>query len=292
MKRIALGLLTTTLLSGAAFAQAPAAAPPAAATSAAAPTAAAAAAPPSATLTPFTFQTIASRNPAFDRSSYVYPEGGDNAGKVNPNVGDVRLDGVNINGTIYNQDKLELVTGAKVLDDDAVDVPRGGHNLAAGVGIGAAVDNWVNEGVSTTTPTEANLVANYGNFNLTSIVATREGTGTTVFQLSFDKPTSDLLIWERGGDSDVWVAALDDSGTVIAQYKVARTAYARTGIIATTWTTPTFTNQGQELGSIGLHVSKPVSKFLFTAYQEAAVDGAARFNGPDLKVLAVAPAAK
>src|SRR5262249_29158083 len=152
--------------------------------------------PGDVTVTPFVFGAIASRNPDFDRTTYLYPEGNALAGQVNQNVGDVRLDGVSINGWTFDQDQIELVTGANIVIDDAVDAQRGGGNLAPGIGIAADVDPWVNEGVHTTTPTADDLVANHGNFNLSSIVATREGSGTTIFELSFDTPTDTLLIFE------------------------------------------------------------------------------------------------
>lgn len=254
-------------------------------------------APAQVTLTPFVFQTSASRNPDFDPSPYTYPSG-DLEGQVNPNTGDIRIEGIGVNGVIYAPEQLQLVTGARILVDDAVDVVRGGNNLAAGRGIGADVDDWTGEGVTTTTPTEADLVANHGNLNLTSIVATREGAGTTVFELSFDQPTDHLFIWERGRSGDVLVSALDDAGQVLGSYKVLDGAndgeavgdYVRTGITVTTYVLEDFLNQGQELGSVGLRLSEPARAFRFTAYQEAEGEGAVRYNGPDLKVLALAPA--
>jgi len=254
-------------------------------------------APTEATLTPFVFQTIASRNPDFESTS-TYPSG-DLAGQPNPDTGDIRLDGVSINGVVYGPEQLQLVTSAAILVDDAVDAARGGHNLAAGRGIGADTDGWVNEGHATTTPAAEDLVANHGNLNLTSIVATREGAGTTVFELGFDTPTDTLLIWERGQSGDVLVSALDDDGNVLGSYKVRDGAddagaagdYARTGIIVTTYVLEDFLNQGQELGTVGLKLSAPAKRFRFTAYQEAEGEGAVRYNGPDLKVLGLSPEA-
>lgn len=255
-------------------------------------------APTGVSLTPFVFQTIAARNPDFEATA-VYPEGHDRAGEINSNTGDIRLDGVSINGETFGPEALLLVTSAAVLVDDAVDAKRGGHNLAAGRGIGADTDGWVGEGVATTTPAPEDLVANHGNLNLTSIVATREGVGTTVFELGFDQPTDTLLIWERGLTGDVLVSALDAEGNVTGSYKVrdgandagAPADYVRTGITVTTYVLPDFLNQGQELGSVGLKLSEPASRFRFTAYQEAEGEGAVRFNGPDLKVLGLAPEA-
>src|SRR3712207_3122613 len=68
----------------------------------------------------FHFETIASRNPDFDRSKYIYPADHALAGQVNPNVGDVRLDGVVVNGVTYDRSRLQLVVGARIVTDDAV----------------------------------------------------------------------------------------------------------------------------------------------------------------------------
>lgn len=254
-------------------------------------------APSAVTVTPFTFQAIASRNPDFDRTAYVYPDGNARAGEVNENVGDVRLDGVSINGVTYNQDQLQLITGAEIIIDDAVDVDRGGANFAAGYGIAADLDNWVNEGVGTTTPTTDDVVANHGNFNLSSIVATREGAGTAIFEVTFDTPTDTLLLFERGSSGDVLVSALDENGVVLGSYKVRDGSndaglpndYSRTGIVVTTFVQDGFLNQGQELGAVGLRFSEPVATFRFTSFQEPEGEGATRFNGPDLKILGLLP---
>lgn len=254
-------------------------------------------APTDITVTPFVFQAIASRNPDFDRTTYVYPEGNARAGEINQNVGDIRLDGVSINGITYTQDQILLVTGAEIVIDDAVDVQRGGANFAAGYGIGADVDTWVNEGVGTTTPTAEDLVANHGNLNLTSIVATREGAGIAIFEVSFDTPTDTLLIFERGSSGDVLVSALDENGIVLGSYKVRDGSndaglpndYARTGITVTTFVQDGFLNQGQELGAVGLRFSEPVTTFRFTALQEPEGEGATRFNGADLKIFGLPP---
>jgi hypothetical protein len=56
----------------------------------------------------------------------------------------------------------------------------------------------------------------------------------------------------------------------------------------TTYVQDGFLNQGQQLSSVGLKASQKVKTFRFTVLQEAEADGAVRYNGPDLKVLALA----
>ncbi len=254
-------------------------------------------APTTVKVTPFVFQVSASRNPAFDRSPYQFPAKHARAGQVNENVGDVRLDAISVNGTTYAQSQLQFFGSAQIVIDDAVDTERGGGNFAAGHGIGANRDSWVGEGVATTTPTAKDIVANHGNFNLTSIVATREGAGTAIFEVTFPAPTDTLFIFERGGSGDLLVSALNRDGRVLGSYKLRDGVndgslpadYTRTGITVTTYVQESFQNQGQELVSVGLRFSEPVSRFRFTSFQEPEGEGATRFNGPDLKILGLRP---
>lgn len=248
-------------------------------------------------LTTFNFQTIAARNPSFDRTAYLYPTGNAKAGQVNADVGDIRLDGVVINGNTYGQAQLQLVNAVNIVKDDGVDAARGGGNLTTGFGIGAERDNFVGQGIGTTTPTTANLRDAHANFNLTSIVPVRENVGTTVYEVSFARPTDTLLLWERGNSGDILVEAIDARGTVIGSTLVLDgdndggrpSAYKQTGIIVTTYVKDDFLNQGQELSTVGLRASQAVTTFRLTAVQQAEGPGAIRYNGPDLKVLALAP---
>lgn len=248
-------------------------------------------------LTTFAFQTVASRNPTFDRSAIVYPAGHAKAGQINADAGDVRLDAVILNGTTYGQAQLQLAATANIVKDDGVDAARGGGNLTTGYGIGANRDPWVGEGGGTTTPTPANLRDAHANFNLTSIVPVRENVGTTVYELTFARPTDTVLLWERGNSGDILVEAIDARGTVIGATLVLDgdndggrpSSYQRTGIVVTTYVKDDFLNQGQELSTVGLRASQPVSTFRFSAIQQAEGPGAVRYNGPDLKVVALAP---
>lgn len=248
-------------------------------------------------LVTFEFQTVASRNPNFDRAAFAYPAGHAKAGQLNPDAGDIRLDSVIVAGVTYRQAQLQLATAANIIKDDAVDAARGGGNLTTGFGIGASRDTWVAEGVGTTTPTAANIRDAHANFNLSSIVPVRENVGTAIYELTFARPTDTVLLWERGNSGDVLVEAIDARGAVIGATLVLDGAndggkpssYKPTGIVVTTYVKDDFLNQGQELSAVGLRASQPVSTFRFTALQQAEGAGAARYNGPDLKVVALAP---
>jgi hypothetical protein len=213
----------------------------------------------------FSFQTLSSRNPDFDRSPYTYPSGA-LAGQINPNTGDVRLDGIVINGVTYNQSQLQLASTAAIITDTAVDPTRGGGNHTTGYGIGATDDPWVNEGFASTTPSAGNIRDAHANFNLTSIAPIRENVGVASYTLNFDNPTNTLLLWERGNSGDILV--LDGANDGSAANAYTRTGIT-TGITVTTFVNPTFLNQGQELASVGLRFDQAVNTFRFSAIQEA-----------------------
>ncbi len=213
--------------------------------------------------------------------------------------GDVRLDGIVLGGKSLGRSALQTVRSATILVDDGVDEVRGGHNFASGQGISSALETWETEGPATITPTSADLTASLANFNLTSIVVTREAVGTASLEVKFGKPTDTFLFWERGSaaspttaNSDLLVEALDPWGRVVGAYKLLRSEYTPSGIAITTWngsfaspSTPGGTKP--LLGAIGLSLPFHVSRLRLTSVQQEV--GGLRDDGPDYKVLATAP---
>jgi len=213
--------------------------------------------------------------------------------------GDVRLDSVTRDEKTWSQNDLQTVEWARILVDDGVDATRGGHNLASGRGIDSEFDGWEDEGPATITPVSDDLAESLGNFNLTSIVVTRENLGTASVEVRFASPTDTFFFWERGSatspttaNSDLLVEALDGFGRVVASHKLLRTEYTPTGIAITTWngsfaspSTPTGTPP--QLGAAGLALSTKVTRLRLTSVQEAA--GGTIDDGPDYKVIAVDP---
>ena len=215
-------------------------------------------------------------------------------------AGDVRLDSVTRDEKTWSQNDLQTVERARILVDDGVDEVRGGHNLASGRGIDSELDGWEDEGPATITPESDDLAESLGNFNLTSIVVTRENLGTASVEVRFTKPADTFFFWERGNanspttaNSDLLVEALDGVGRVVASYKLLRSEYAPTGIAITTWngsfaspSTPGGTPP--QLGSVGLALNTKVTRLRLTSVQEA--EGGIVDDGPDYKVIAAAPA--
>jgi len=215
-------------------------------------------------------------------------------------AGDVRLDSVTRDEKTWSQNDLQTVEWARILVDNGVDEVRGGHNLASGRGIDSELDGWEDEGPATITPDGDDLAESLGNFNLTSIVVTRENLGTASVELRFPKPTDTFFFWERGNatspttaNSDLLVEALDGFGRVIASHKLLRSEYTPTGIAITTWN-GSFASPSApggtppQLGSAGLSLSTKVTRLRLTSIQEAA--GGTVDDGPDYKVIAAAPA--
>lgn len=198
--------------------------------------------------------------------------------------GDVRLDSVSFNGTTLTQSALQTVSSTRIVLDDGIDVARGGHNLAAGRGINSVADNWVGQGPATITPTSADLQGALANYNLSSIIVTREAPGLAIVDVDFAKPTDTFFLWERGANSDLLVEALDDQGGVVGSYTVLRQNYANTGIIVTT-DNGSFLNNGQALGAIGFRTDQAVSHLRLASFNTDVLD----YNGPDYKILAAAP---
>lgn len=226
--------------------------------------------------TPFTFESKVSQSGAFDD-------------------GDVRLDAVVVQGKTIPSFFLATVRHAEILIDDGVDVNRGGHNLASGQGINSELDDWAPQGPATIEPTGDDLAASLGNYNLTSIVVTRENVGTASIEITFPYPVNRLFFWERGSvnspttaNSDLLVEALDWRGRVVASTKLLRTQYVPTGIEITTWNgsfaSPSSpTGVKPQLGAAGLALNGVARRFRLTSVQEP--EGGVRDDGPDYKVI-------
>jgi hypothetical protein len=222
------------------------------------------------TFTSFAFTSQVSTSGLFGNVNGIYGNG------------DVRLDSVTFGGNTYGQDRIATVTAATIVLDDGLDAVNGGGNLAAGRGINAPADPWAGQGPATVTPNGADLAAALGNHNLSSIVVTRENAGAAILDVSFALPADTFIFYERGFNSDLQVQALNASNQVIGTYTVLRANYTRTGIIVTT-DNGAFLNNGQALGSIGLHSDVALSRLRLSSYNSDVLS----FNGPDYKILAV-----
>lgn len=190
--------------------------------------------------------------------------------------GDVFLKSVTLeNGEVV--DNFSLITGATIVNNDAY---SGGNTGAASVDRGDEATT----GIVKEDPTAEEIVFNLGNTNLNNIVDT-EDIGNFQIDLDFSSAWNNLLIWERGMNSDLGVQALDAEGNLIGKYlKVDRDDWAYAGFEINT----TEIDDSQKVGSYGINladdlgVSGPVASIRF--FSESS------FNGPDWKFVGTAAA--
>jgi hypothetical protein len=220
---------------------------------------------------------------------------------VNDPTRDIRLDSViAADGTIYSA--FELVSGAKILQNDTYTLPNGQTYgiLNSGRGGNTPFDPLVEEGPSKSVDSAADLVGSLGNLNLNSLVVTRENASTASFEVVFNHPIDKIFFWERGGsagsatygDSDLLVEALDDLGDVIASYKILRQNYTPANYNISTVVSPILNNGPFNIGSIGLSLSGATTRTLrltSTDNNRGPIGGTPPYygdNGPDFKLVA------
>ena len=165
---------------------------------------------------------------------------------------------------------FSYISGASVVYNDEY---SGGNTGAASADKGdEATTGFAKEDL-----TAAELAANLGTNNLNNIVDT-EDDGSFQLDLSFSKAMDNLLIWERGMNSDLGIQALDSAGNLIGSYlKIDRSQWTYAGFGIDT----TEIGNTQKVGSFGVNfvsdlgVDGPVSRVRFFSESQ--------FNGPDWK---------
>ena len=174
-------------------------------------------------------------------------------------------------------DNFSFIIGATIVNNDAY---SGGNTGAASVDRGDKATT----GLAKEDPTAEKIAFNLGNNNLNNIVDT-EDSGNFQIDLHFSQALSNVLIWERGMNSDLGVQALDVEGNLIGDYlKVDRDDWAYAGFKINT----TEIGGSQKVGSFGINlvddlgVSGPVASVRF--FSESS------FNGPDWKFVGTAAA--
>ncbi|AKG24221.1 exosortase-dependent surface protein XDP2 [Calothrix sp. 336/3] len=134
-------------------------------------------------------------------------------------------------------------------------------------------------------PTNTEIAAFMGNKNLNNIIDS-EGTGSFRINMFFDSLiTADslgidnILVWERGMNSDLGIQAIDASGKVIGNFlKLLRTQQASAGYSIDTMEI----NNTQKVGSWGVSL-KDLGVASLAGVQ---VFANSSYGGPDFKVMA------
>ena len=225
-------------------------------------------------------------------------------GLLNDPTRDVRLDSiVTTNGTVYSE--FVVVNGARILQNDTYTAANGQTYgiLNSGRGGNTTGDPLVGEGPSKPVETAADIVGSLGNLNLNSLVVTRESAANASFEVSFAQPIQTLFFWERGGSAggttfgggELLVAALADSGALLASYHILRANYTPANYNISTVVTPILNNGPFNIGSIGLTLNGAATRTLrltSTDNNLGPIGGTPPYsgdNGPDFKLIAAVP---
>ena len=241
------------------------------------------------TFVPFSFKTNVTASPPTDPAS----------GLLNDPTKDILLDSVVSGGKTTNL--FEVVTGARILQNDTYNLPDGTTYgiLNSGRGPNTVSDPLTGEGPSNPVQSGASIVGSLGNLNLNSLVVTRESAPNASFEVSFDNPVSSFFFWERGGtaggsvagDSDLLVEALSEDGnTVLASYKILRENYTNAGYNISTIVDPILNNGPFNIGSIGLRLDSGTTRTLRLTSSNNNLGATGGDNGPDVKVVAASVA--
>lgn len=191
----------------------------------------------------------------------------------NPPAGDIFLDSITLQNNQTISD-FSLVDRANILSNDLYTGGQTG-GASADLGDGATI------GLAEQAIDNAGVVAALGNRYLSSIIDT-EDTGSFSIDVGFDASVSNLLFWERGGNSKLDVQALDSTGNLIGNLLT---------LSSDTWPSANFSldtteiDSPQPVSSIGvqladLGVTNPIDSLRLSSNAD--------YNGPDFKVVGTA----
>ncbi|NEQ21121.1 MAG: PEP-CTERM sorting domain-containing protein [Microcoleus sp. SIO2G3] len=191
----------------------------------------------------------------------------------NPPAGDVFLESITLQNGRTISDFLQ-VDRASILSNDLF---TGGQTGGASADLGDAATI----GLAEQAIDNAGVVTALGNRYLSSIIDT-EDTGRFSIDVGFDAPVSNLLFWERGGNSKLDVQALDSAGNPIGNLLT---------VSSDTWSSANFSldttevDSPQSVSSIGVQVADlgltdPIDSIRLTSNAD--------YNGADFKVVGTA----
>lgn len=184
-------------------------------------------------------------------------------------TGDVLLETVKIGEEIIKD--FSYVTSAEIVFNDPY---VGGNSGAASADTGDDATGGVRAEAATADDVVTNLTTN----NLNHIIDT-EDNGSFVIDLKFGKTLDNLLIWERGLNSDLGIQAVDINGNLIGnRLEITRDMWFDAGFAIDT----SEINKAQEVGVLGINI------FSDLGIEAGAVEtirffSTSEFNGPDWK---------
>lgn len=187
-------------------------------------------------------------------------------------TGDILLDSVKIGDDIIHD--FSFVSGVSIVENDPF---LGGNSGAASADIGDTATT----GVAVEDATENDILTNLSSNNLNNIIDT-EDDGNFVIDLTFDTVFDNLLIWERGKNSDLGIQAVDAEGNLIGERRViTRDMWFDTGYAIDT----TEIADAQQVGALGINVFEDLG-IEDGSVQTIRFFSESEFNGPDWKFVA------
>lgn len=189
-------------------------------------------------------------------------------------TGDILLESVTIGNEIIEE--FAFVVGAEIDYNDAFE---GGNSGAASADKG---DN-ATGGVAQENLSELDgdvVVTNLSTNNLNHIIDT-EDNGTFTIDLQFGSALDNLLIWERGKNSDLGIVALDADGNEIGnKLEITRDMWFDAGYAIDT----TEISSAQDVGSLGINIAQDLG-IENGEVQSIRFFSESGFNGPDWKFI-------
>lgn len=191
----------------------------------------------------------------------------------NPPAGDIFLDSIGL-GNGRTIDDFSLVNRANILLNDLY---TGGQTGGASSDLGDVATI----GLAKQAIDNADVVTSLGNRYLSSILD-GEDIGKFSIDLGFESPVSNLLFWERGGNSKLDLQAIDAAGNPIGQLVT---------LSSDTWQSANFTldtteiDSAQSVRSIGVRLS---DLGVSGSVSGIRVTSDADYNGADFKVVGTA----
>ncbi|MEM9009371.1 MAG: exosortase-dependent surface protein XDP2, partial [Cyanobacteria bacterium P01_F01_bin.86] len=139
---------------------------------------------------------------------------------------------------------FSYVSGAQIVENDPF---LGGNTGAASADKGDKSTT----GIAVEDATANDVITNLGTNNLNNIIDT-EDTGSFIIDLAFDKTIDNLLVWERGMNSDLGIQAVDINGNLIGNRQViTRDMWFDAGFAINT----TEISKEQQVGALGINIA-------------------------------------
>ncbi|MDY7023672.1 MAG: exosortase-dependent surface protein XDP2 [Cyanobacteriota bacterium] len=191
--------------------------------------------------------------------------------------GNIMLDSVEFGDKTITE--FSLVEDVNIVTND---VFTGGNSGAASIDKGDLADGFKQENLRAGNAEDAAKIAStLGNLNLNNIIDT-EGGGSFAMDVMFAEAVDNLLIWERGKNSQLGVQAINHKGNLVGNFiELPR---------SNNWTDAGYSINTMEIGGSQAVASIGLSLADFGLSQDDSIFGyrmtsKSNYGGPDWKIL-------